>query len=317
MISHTITVLRRVTSLTANRHYVKSVSWQASITCLFTGLLLSGCTLWQIQQAGPDLQALHAQAQQGDGDSQFRLGLRFYHGLEVPQNYPTAYDYFRQAAEQGHQQAQYLLGAAFYEGKGVPKQLEEACHWLEPLAKQGNLQAQYIVGMIFLEAKTPSKLADPAWGAYWLSKAALAGHSAAQYQLGILHLEGEGVPKHLGDAYHWLMMAHQQNHPEAKQALTTLQKQLKTTPQEHRYQHALKNKAHKNFAAIQFVQYRLQQLGYPLKHIDGIWGKQTQHAIAKYNKQNQLSLPQEISPRLLQALRDDQQSILQPTPQEK
>ncbi|MBU2712702.1 SEL1-like repeat protein [Zooshikella harenae] len=284
---------------------------QIGITCLLSGILLSGCTLWQIQQAGPDLQALHAQAQQGDIDSQFRLGLRFYHGLEVPQNYPAAYDYFRKAAKQGHQQAQYLLGTGYYEGKGVSKQSEEACHWLEPLAKQGNLQAQYIVGMIFLEDTSTNKLADPAWGAYWLSKAALAGHSAAQYQLGLLHLKGKGVPKHLGDAYHWLMMAHQQKHPKAKQALTSLQRQLKTTPQVHRYQHALKSQAHKDFAAVQFVQFRLKQLGYPLKHVDGIWGRQTQHAIDKYSKKNQLPLPQKISPRLLQALRDNQQPTLQ------
>ena len=62
-------------------------------------------------------------AEQGDGDAQFSLGLKYASGQGVPQNDVTAIKWFRLAAERGHADAQYNLGVMYHNGDGVPPKL--------------------------------------------------------------------------------------------------------------------------------------------------------------------------------------------------
>ena len=52
----------------------------------------------------------HEAAARGEADAQFNLGLIYYKGQGVPQNFAEAFRAFKLASEQGKTQAQYYLG---------------------------------------------------------------------------------------------------------------------------------------------------------------------------------------------------------------
>ena len=68
-------------------------------------------------------------AKQGDVEAQYRLGLLYDDGYEVPQDYKEAVKWWKLAAEQGLEIAQYNLGGMYYQGKGLPKDYVSAHMW--------------------------------------------------------------------------------------------------------------------------------------------------------------------------------------------
>ncbi len=63
--------------------------------------------------------------------AQYRLGIRYYNGQDVTQNYAKALNWLRKAADQGHTKAQSHLGDMYEKGEGVPQDNAEATKWRE------------------------------------------------------------------------------------------------------------------------------------------------------------------------------------------
>ncbi|MFQ5661321.1 MAG: tetratricopeptide repeat protein [Gammaproteobacteria bacterium] len=61
--------------------------------------------------------------------AQYYLGMMYYQGQAVDQNYEEAGEWFRKAAEQGIPHAQYKLGNLYMKGLGVPRDYEYAYAW--------------------------------------------------------------------------------------------------------------------------------------------------------------------------------------------
>ena len=59
-------------------------------------------------------------AEQGDAYAQFNLGLMYYKGQIVPQDYEIAVKWYILSAEQGVANAQFRLGWMYANGEGVP-----------------------------------------------------------------------------------------------------------------------------------------------------------------------------------------------------
>lgn len=70
----------------------------------------------------PELEAVMAQ---------YRLGIRYYNGQDVSQNYAKALNWLRKAAEQGHVKAQSHLVDMYSRGEGVQQDHAEATKWRE------------------------------------------------------------------------------------------------------------------------------------------------------------------------------------------
>ena len=77
-------------------------------------------------------------AEQGDASAQFNLGLMYYDGEGVPQNYKTAVKWYSLAAEQGDAHAQFNLGLMYYDGKGVLQDYVYAHMWFNVVAFNGD-----------------------------------------------------------------------------------------------------------------------------------------------------------------------------------
>lgn len=137
--------------------------------------------------ASDDPQAkMVADAEAGDANAQFDLGIAYVNGIMGQPNYETAVKWIRRAAEQGLPEAQLALGAHYHRGEGVSQDYTQA------------------VG--------------------WYRKAALQGNAAAQFNLGYCHEISEGVPKNRDEAIAWYRRAAAQGDPEAKAALQDLTK---------------------------------------------------------------------------------------------
>ena len=74
----------------------------------------------------------------GVADSQWRLGIMYYLGQGIPQDYSEAARWYRLAAEQGYANAQWSLGSLYRFGMGVPKDFVAAHAWFNLAAAQGH-----------------------------------------------------------------------------------------------------------------------------------------------------------------------------------
>jgi Sel1 repeat len=68
-------------------------------------------------------------AGKGDVTAQNNLGVMYYNGNGVSQDFKEAVNWYRSAAVQGFAAAQYNLGMAYERGQGVPQRFDEAVKW--------------------------------------------------------------------------------------------------------------------------------------------------------------------------------------------
>ena len=101
----------------------------------------------------PDFKKTLQAAEQGYAKAQFNLGLMYYNGQGVRQDYTQAVQWYRKAAEQGDAEAQYNLGVMYYDGQGVRKDYVEAVKWYRKAAEQGYAKAQYNLGVAYEKGK--------------------------------------------------------------------------------------------------------------------------------------------------------------------
>ena len=99
--------------------------------------------------AQDDIAALKMSATQGAVDAQFNLGIMYFDGQDVPQDYREAVRWFRLAADQGYAAAQFHLGIMYRHGEGVPQDYREAVRWYLLAAEQGNSDAQNNLGLMY------------------------------------------------------------------------------------------------------------------------------------------------------------------------
>ncbi|MEO2191509.1 MAG: tetratricopeptide repeat protein, partial [bacterium] len=88
-------------------------------------LLVSGVALAQ-PPTPTELAELRVDAQAGDAVAQNNLGVAYFSGAGVPQDYAQAVSWWRKAADQGHAGAQNNLGVAYRYGQGVPQDFVES-----------------------------------------------------------------------------------------------------------------------------------------------------------------------------------------------
>lgn len=77
-------------------------------------------------------------AEKEDVAAQYNLGVCYYNGQGVTQDFVQAVYWFQRAAEQGFAQAQNDLGVCYYNGQGVPQNTDLAAQWWFEAAMKGN-----------------------------------------------------------------------------------------------------------------------------------------------------------------------------------
>ena len=126
-------------------------------------------------------------AEWGKTTSQYELGLMYYKGQGVEQNYKEAFKWFRLSAQKGLADAQFYLGLMYYEGKAVARNYSNALYLFLVAAKQGQTEAQFILGDMYMSGHGIQKNHIKAYA--WTSIAYKNGNDRAEQNLLILNKE--------------------------------------------------------------------------------------------------------------------------------
>ena len=220
-----------------------------------------------------------------------------------------AFSRFLEAAELGHGPAAYEVGIAYKDGHGTAQDLEAGADWINKAADRGESRAQYLVGQAFANGNGVVK--NRARAARWYGKAAARGLVKAQFTYGVVLASGLGLPKNTARGYAWLLLAAEAGHHAAHavgQALakTMTPEQLKWAKGRASHFKPVDDPPFADPPTVMYVQRSLNVLGFDAGPVDGLAGKRTQTAIAKYQKKRGLSTDGKVSPRLLERLLDDQ-----------
>lgn len=210
----------------------------ALIAALCAGLTVPAWAGWDEGLAAYDqgdyataLREFQPLAEKGHAESQFKLGVMYFNGRGVAQDFAKAMKWWRKAADQGHAEARnvskLLLEGMNYGG---------AAEWYLKAAKQGNADAQYKLG--FLYATGGRGLAqDYVKAGKWYRLAAAQGHSRAQYNLGAMYYKGQGVPRDYAEAVKWMRKAAKQGNALAQYALSAMHYRGDGLPQDYVLSH--------------------------------------------------------------------------------
>ena len=78
---------------------------------------------------GADLKTLQVHADAGDAAAEYRLGMRYATGEDVPQDYSQAMHWFLRAADHGNLHAQATVAAWMLAGRGAAQDYGQAYYW--------------------------------------------------------------------------------------------------------------------------------------------------------------------------------------------
>jgi hypothetical protein len=185
------------------------------------GVLLAVVGTSRYADAQPtDIATLTRQAEAGNASAQVLLGLDYYSGEQVPQDYGLALKWFQKAAQQGDPMGQCRVGRMYEWGLGVSKDPSEALRWYHLSAEQGDSSCQFDLGEMYWYGNgvEPSDYEAVSW----FRKAAAQGYAPGQYVLGGAYAEGRGVPQDYNKAASWYRKAAEQGHEAARKELDRL-----------------------------------------------------------------------------------------------
>jgi len=148
-----------------------------------------------------------ALAKEDYAPAQVWMGISYFKGQGVAQDYETAVQWYLKAAAQGHSGAQKLLGDCYKNGHGVPRDFVKAAECYHKVAvkaeEENDTWGDDPKEMRFKEAEAlcDAKQYDKALPL--LKNLANAGLSDAMYKLSKCYAYGYGVPKDNAKAEEW------------------------------------------------------------------------------------------------------------------
>ncbi len=284
----------------------------------------------------PDVgtEPLRQAAARGDAKAQFIVGSRYLDGQLVAQDLPKAAKWYQQAASRGLAPAQYRLATLFERGKGVPQDIAAALLWYERAAEGGNVKAMHNAAVIAAgnQAGTPNY--DKAFR--WFKAAAERGLKDSQFNLAVLYERGLGAKVDKPAALLWYDLAGKQGDADAAKRATELAATMpgadvaavnvkvngwqplpalddanvvaitaaawndQASPAETSEDIATPEPA----SPVKQAQMLLTRLGYNVGEPDGNMGTKTQNAIRLFQLQTGLKVTGEVTPELLDAMRE-------------
>ena len=161
-----------------------------------------------------DIASLETLANKGDADAQLKLGLKYYFGKGVEQNYKKAFEYFTKSAEGGYAWGWYNLGTMYehYRGEGaVYSDSEKAIECYTKAAELGIVDAMLKLGELYGGYVNKESMSFK-----WYLKAAESGNANAQHEVAKCYSWGRGVEQNREKTLYWYKKAAEQGHEGAK-----------------------------------------------------------------------------------------------------
>jgi len=156
-----------------------------------------------------------ADANSGNAEAQFRIGLLYLKGRGVPRNEKLALEWLQKSADSGFLRSIFVIGMMHQKGLAELKQNnQEALKWLEKAANFGDIAAQMYLGSIYYYGERIEKNIPEA--VKWYRLAAEQNFATAQYLLGLFYAVGKGVLQDYKTAREWYQKAAEQGNADAQ-----------------------------------------------------------------------------------------------------
>lgn len=149
----------------------------------------------------------------GDPEAQLKLGMTFYFGDGVGQNYEHAFHWYEKAASRGNAMAMCNCHDMLVKGTGVPKDLRSAKLWAESAAVRGDAYGQFFLAR--MHEQNIGRPKDARLAAKWYRMAANLGCAHGQNNYGLMQIYGEGIRQNIPSGLEWINQAMKQDHPTA------------------------------------------------------------------------------------------------------
>jgi len=163
-----------------------------------------------------DFRRTKLEAEKGDLEAQVDLGVMYFSGEGIPQNYDEALKWYRRAADKGNAAAQNNLASMYLKGLGIPRNPIEGAKWMQLAAKQGLPRAQLNLGALYADGIGVGR--NPLEAVRWIRRAADQGDAEGQRILGHVFVEGQLARVDSVEAYKWFVLAAAQGDDEAQEA---------------------------------------------------------------------------------------------------
>ncbi len=165
------------------------------------------------------------EAEQGDVEAQYELGVCYYFGDGVAKNDYLAMKSYEKAAKRGNAKAQYALASFYAQGRVVTQSTYTALMWYKKAAAQGYKKAEIEIARlqgnkVSQQDKNNSSVTrkknDNETYFEKCKREAENGNVEAQYKLGLCYKNGEGTAKDSAKAYTWFQKAAEAGYLDAK-----------------------------------------------------------------------------------------------------
>ncbi len=142
----------------------------------------------------------------GDARAQAQIGVMYYLGQGVIQDYVKAHDWLLKAAPKINLSSVFgNLGYMYQHGEGVEKNLTEAAKWFMQAAELGSADAQLDIGLMYHTGQGVAK--DYKIAFKWYTLAAEQGEVNSQFNLGNMYASGRGILQDYTQAHMWFNIA--------------------------------------------------------------------------------------------------------------
>ena len=138
--------------------------------------------------------------------------------------YEATMEKVRKSAEGGDASAQNTLGLLYYEGKGVPQDYRKAKQWFDKAVEQEHTGAQVNLGTLYLRGEGAPESSQMAL--YWFSRAAVQKDALAFAKLGLMYAQGRGVLQNYIEAHKWYNLSAAHGELRSVEARDALAKQM-------------------------------------------------------------------------------------------
>jgi TPR repeat protein len=150
-----------------------------------------------------------AEADSSDAAAMTLIGELYRQGLDVPESFTIATEWFERAAERGDVNATYALASALLDPRNEKRDAERAGVLMRKAAEAGHAAANYNLALTLLATGRDE---DAARAVACLEIAAKASIGDALHALGILAKQGRGMPQSDIVAAQWMKQASETGH---------------------------------------------------------------------------------------------------------
>lgn len=157
----------------------------------------------------------------GHTEAQYEVGMRYFKGYDVTQNYEESLKWMLMAAHQGHVKAQTYVGWMYQNAKGTQRDGLEAERWYRLAAESGDSNATYSMGMI--HANGWSVPVNKAEGEKWFIRWGEQGGANNKFSMGEMYVAGRMLPQDSVKAVFWFKQAAELGHKDAEKRLAVIQ----------------------------------------------------------------------------------------------